>query len=78
MKTIQYQLEGGIATITFDEQGSPVNTMCRDWQEDLTAVTARVVKDRDTIHGIIVSCPSSIVALPRHPPPLPLPLKTTR
>ena len=55
MKTIQYQLQDGIATITFDEPGSPVNTMCQDWQHDLTEVTARVVKDKDAIQGIILA-----------------------
>ena len=43
MKTIRYELSNGIATITFDEPGSPVNTMCQDWQHDLTEVTAQVV-----------------------------------
>ena len=29
MKTIRYELDAdGIATLTFDEPGSPVNTMC--------------------------------------------------
>ena len=55
MKTIQYEIADGIATITFDEPGSPVNTMCRDWQQDLTEVTARVVQDKDTIRGILLT-----------------------
>ncbi|MBC7707351.1 MAG: enoyl-CoA hydratase/isomerase family protein, partial [Rhodoferax sp.] len=55
MKTIQYQLQDGIATITFDETGSPVNTMCQDWQHDLTEVTAQVLKDKDAIQGIILA-----------------------
>ncbi len=59
MKTIKYDLAGGIATITFDEEGSPVNTMCQDWQHDLTAVTAQVVKDRDAITGIILASAKS-------------------
>ena len=54
MKTIRYELRDGIATITFDEPGSPVNTMCLDWQHDMTEVTAQVVKDKDTIRGIIL------------------------
>ena len=36
MKTIRYELQDGIATVTFDEPGSPVNTMCIQWQHDLT------------------------------------------
>ena len=55
MKTIQYELTDGIATITFDEPGSPVNTMCAQWQEDLTEVTAQVLKDKDAIKGIILA-----------------------
>ncbi len=55
MKTIQYQLQDGIATITFDEPGSPVNTMCQDWQHDMTEVTARVVQDKEAINGIILA-----------------------
>ncbi len=55
MKTIQYEIADGIATITFDEPGSPVNTMCRDWQQDLTEVAARVVQDKDTIRGILLT-----------------------
>jgi 3-hydroxyacyl-CoA dehydrogenase / enoyl-CoA hydratase / 3-hydroxybutyryl-CoA epimerase len=55
MKTIQYALQDGIATITFDEPGSPVNTMCDQWHRDLTEVTAQVVQDKDAIRGIILA-----------------------
>ena len=55
MKTIQYTLDNGIATITFDEPNSPVNTMCADWQNDLTEVTALVVRDKEAIQGIILA-----------------------
>ena len=54
-KTIQYLLEGGIATLTFDEPGSPVNTMCAQWQADLTEVVASVVNDKAVIKGIILA-----------------------
>ena len=59
MKTIRYELQDGIATITFDEAGSPVNTMCTQWQQDLLDVTARVVQDRDTIRGIVLASAKS-------------------
>jgi len=59
MKTIKYELQDGIATITFDEAGSPVNTMCEQWQADLTEVTARVAKDRDAIRGILLASAKS-------------------
>ncbi|MBI2772256.1 MAG: enoyl-CoA hydratase/isomerase family protein [Burkholderiales bacterium] len=55
MKTIKYELAGGIATITFDEEGSPVNTMCAQWQQDLVEVTAQVVKNKDAIAGIVLA-----------------------
>lgn len=55
MKTIQYQLADGIATITFDEEGSPVNTMCEQWQNELTQVTAQVARDKDAIKGILLA-----------------------
>ncbi|HQR97776.1 MULTISPECIES: 3-hydroxyacyl-CoA dehydrogenase NAD-binding domain-containing protein [unclassified Polaromonas] len=55
MKTIKYELTDGIATLTFDEEGSPVNTMCAQWQKDLTEATAQVVKDKDAIRGIVLA-----------------------
>jgi 3-hydroxyacyl-CoA dehydrogenase / enoyl-CoA hydratase / 3-hydroxybutyryl-CoA epimerase len=51
MKTIRYELHDGLATITFDEPGSPVNTMCADWQRDLTTVTGLVVRDKALIRA---------------------------
>src|SRR3990167_5148019 len=59
MKTIRYSLETidgkGIATITFDEPDSPVNTMCLQWQEDMDAVAARGLQDKDAISGILLA-----------------------
>ena len=55
MKTIQYALDNGIATLTFDEAGSPVNTMCQQWQDDLSEVTVQVVKDKEAIQGIVLA-----------------------
>ena len=55
MKTIRYELADGIATLTFDEPGSPVNTMCAQWQTDLVAATAQVVQDKDAIRGIVLA-----------------------
>jgi 3-hydroxyacyl-CoA dehydrogenase / enoyl-CoA hydratase / 3-hydroxybutyryl-CoA epimerase len=55
MKTIQYSLSDGIATVTFDEPNSPVNTMCQQWQDDMGALTAQIVKDKDAIKGILLT-----------------------
>ena len=46
MQTIRYALEDGIATLTFDEPGSPVNTMSEQWQADLTQAVAQLVADK--------------------------------
>ncbi|MEJ6023354.1 3-hydroxyacyl-CoA dehydrogenase NAD-binding domain-containing protein [Ramlibacter sp. PS4R-6] len=55
MKTIRYELADGIATLTFDEPDSAVNTMCLQWQQDLGEATAQVVKDRDAIRAILLA-----------------------
>jgi len=59
MKTIRYELHDGIATLTFDEPGSPVNTMCADWQRDLSTATGLVVSDKALIKGIILASAKS-------------------
>ena len=59
MKTIQYTLVDGIATITFDEPDSPVNTMCLQWQEDMSALAAQVLQDKDAIQGIVLASAKS-------------------
>ena len=63
LKTLRYATEetpsGLVATITFDEQGSPVNTMCQPWQDDLATVTEQVVKDRDRLRGLILASAKS-------------------
>ena len=63
MKTIRYSLEQidgkGIATITFDEPNSPVNTMCLQWQDDMGALTQQVLADKDAIHGILLTSAKS-------------------
>ncbi len=59
MKTIRYELRDGIATVTFDEPGSPVNTMCEQWQRDFDEVTARIVAGKDSIKGIVLASAKS-------------------
>jgi 3-hydroxyacyl-CoA dehydrogenase/enoyl-CoA hydratase/3-hydroxybutyryl-CoA epimerase len=58
-KTIRYDLSNGIATITFDEQGSPVNTMCLQWQEDMDAIAAQVAQDKARLKGIVLASAKS-------------------
>ena len=59
MKTIRYELKNGIATLTFDEPGSPVNTMCEAWQHDMSEAAAQVLKDKDAIKGIVLASAKS-------------------
>ncbi len=59
MKTIQYELHDGIATITFDEPNSPVNTMGLQWQEDLSELVAQVLVDQEKIKGILLTSAKS-------------------
>ena len=59
MKTIRYELQNGIATLTFDEPGSPVNTMCEAWQHDMNEVAGRVLADKDSIRGIVLASAKS-------------------
>jgi 3-hydroxyacyl-CoA dehydrogenase/enoyl-CoA hydratase/3-hydroxybutyryl-CoA epimerase len=59
MKTIRYELQDGIATITFDEPDSVVNTMSQQWQQDMTALAAQLTRDKDTIKGIILASAKS-------------------
>jgi 3-hydroxyacyl-CoA dehydrogenase/enoyl-CoA hydratase/3-hydroxybutyryl-CoA epimerase len=53
--TIRYELQDGVAVITFDEQGSPVNTMSLQWQDDLAAVTAQVLADKAQLRGVVLA-----------------------
>ncbi|QEA13307.1 3-hydroxyacyl-CoA dehydrogenase NAD-binding domain-containing protein [Comamonas flocculans] len=72
MDTIRYELiaaqgEGQVALVTFDEPGSPVNTMCARWQDDLVALAAQVLADRDRLGGalkgiVLASAKSSFFA----------------
>ncbi len=55
MKTIHYTLLDGMATVTFDEPNSPVNTMGLQWQDDLAELVAQVLKDKDAIRGLILT-----------------------
>jgi 3-hydroxyacyl-CoA dehydrogenase/enoyl-CoA hydratase/3-hydroxybutyryl-CoA epimerase len=56
MKTIRYELAGdGIATVTFDDPGAPVNTMNLQWQADMQTATQQLVADRERIRGVLLA-----------------------
>ncbi|GAB3760150.1 3-hydroxyacyl-CoA dehydrogenase NAD-binding domain-containing protein [Ramlibacter monticola] len=59
METLRYELAHGIATLTFDEPGSPVNTMCERWQRDLTEAVQQLVADRAALRGVVLASAKS-------------------
>ena len=59
MKTIQYALQDGVATLLFDEPNSAVNTMCQQWKDDLTAVVQQILADRAQLKGLVLASAKS-------------------
>lgn len=60
MKTMRYEVDAeGIATVTFDEPGSPVNTMGAEWQHDLGTLAARLADDAPRLRGIVLASAKS-------------------
>ncbi|HEY9064984.1 MAG TPA: 3-hydroxyacyl-CoA dehydrogenase NAD-binding domain-containing protein [Burkholderiaceae bacterium] len=57
MHTIRYDLDTatGIATLTFDEPGSPVNTMRPEWQDDMAAAADRLEHDKPQLKGVLLT-----------------------
>jgi len=60
MQTLRYELaDDGISTITFDEPGSPVNTMTLQWQHDLAEAADCLVRDKERIKGVLLASAKS-------------------
>jgi 3-hydroxyacyl-CoA dehydrogenase/enoyl-CoA hydratase/3-hydroxybutyryl-CoA epimerase len=60
MNTIRYEIDaGGIATVTFDAPGAPVNTMTLEWQRDLAEVAAQLERDKERIKGVLLASAKS-------------------
>ena len=56
MNTLRYELDAdGIATITFDAPGSPVNTMTEAWQTDLAEAAAQLGRDKERVKGVLLA-----------------------
>ena len=54
--TLRYELSPqGIATVTFDEPGSPVNTMKPDWQADMLALADQLHADQAALQGVLLT-----------------------
>ena len=57
---LKYSLaDDGIASVVFDEPGSPVNTMKPEWQADMVALADRLQADNDKLQGVIFSSAKS-------------------
>ncbi len=60
METVRYELGAdGIATLTLDAPGSPVNTMTLQWQADMAEAAAQLVQDKDRIRGVLLQSAKS-------------------
>ncbi|HEX7440897.1 MAG TPA: 3-hydroxyacyl-CoA dehydrogenase NAD-binding domain-containing protein [Caldimonas sp.] len=56
MQTMRYEIDAdGIATLTFDEPGSKVNTMRPEWQDDLAEAVSRLERDKERIRGVLLA-----------------------
>ncbi len=54
--SIRYEKDSdNVVTITFDAPGSPVNTMTAEWQQAFEAAVARIVREKDSIAGVILA-----------------------
>ncbi|MBN9404161.1 MAG: enoyl-CoA hydratase/isomerase family protein [Burkholderiales bacterium] len=54
-QTLRCELADGIATLTFDEPNSPVNTMCAAWQDDIVAAVEQLAAQKDQLMGVILA-----------------------
>ena len=56
MQTLRLEIDAsGIATLTFDETGSPVNTMTLQWQDDLAEAVSQLERDKERIRGVLLA-----------------------
>jgi 3-hydroxyacyl-CoA dehydrogenase/enoyl-CoA hydratase/3-hydroxybutyryl-CoA epimerase len=56
MQTLKIDIDANdIATLTFDEPGSPVNTMTPQWQDDLAEAVAQLERQKERLRGILLA-----------------------
>ena len=54
--TLRYELNPqGIATVTFDEPDSSVNTMKPEWQADMLALADQLQADQAALQGVLLT-----------------------
>ena len=55
METMRYEIDGdGIATLTFDAPGVPVNTMTELWQREMAEAADLLQRDKERITGVLL------------------------
>jgi 3-hydroxyacyl-CoA dehydrogenase/enoyl-CoA hydratase/3-hydroxybutyryl-CoA epimerase len=54
MQTIRYEIADGVATLTFDQPDSAVNTMSLAWQQDLGEAVERLAADKASLKGVVL------------------------
>ncbi len=60
MQTIRFEIDGaGIACLTFDAPGAPVNTMTPQWQTDLALAADCLERDKAQIKGVLLTSAKS-------------------
>src|SRR5262245_27820671 len=60
MQTIRYAKDAdGVVTLTFDEPGSPVNTMSLEWQHDLHSAVEQLAAEKAPFTGVILASTKS-------------------
>ena len=56
MKTIRYETdEEQVVTLTFDDPDATVNTMSDQWKRDIAQAIDRLVAEKDSIKGVIIT-----------------------
>ncbi len=60
MQTMRYEIDAdGIATLTFDAPGAPVNTMTELWQREMIEAADRLERDKARIRGVVLASAKS-------------------
>jgi 3-hydroxyacyl-CoA dehydrogenase/enoyl-CoA hydratase/3-hydroxybutyryl-CoA epimerase len=56
MQTLKYEIDAdGIATLTFDQPGSAVNTMTLQWQQELGEAVGMMERDKAQLRGVLLA-----------------------
>jgi len=55
-QTLRYEIDAdGIATLTFDAAGAPVNTMTEEWQRETIEAVEQLHADKERLRGVLLA-----------------------